>query len=630
MAKPENSKAICKAITQKRGEHIFLSLEKLHLSEFNTRSSCIDIPHVERLVAQIIEQGFDPDRPISVNVIRGAGGAATTHRVAAGVHRFEAAKKAGLTEIPCRIYYDLSDEEECFLDTWDNKKDEAHKQAHLLDEAKHYKYLQEVKEWSIRQIAINKKVDKNTVYFRLKIANIPEEAKKIIREVSNRLDTFHEKYFQFICKLSEPHIIAICKEIATRRRQAEEWEKDRKGPMVTPMKQSEIKKRVGELLAKENRGKVLTTVCQPVPQQMHLFENEVAEVDYIERTIEVDMNVPREELEPSPALVELEPIPELAEGATYQSTEKNSRGRNLHRTELWLDLTGLVRELGQTCFMLLEKIVRYDFYYRSGKDEPFFLGEGVDPFERLALQTGVEKEYVQKRCLPFLKREGFIDYWTENGTWWFKLNWNRLYEVYTKKAYAIPFKDGGLQNIPADFSGVIRPTPFHYLKIEQGQVVTWNGTAKEQVARAQEKECDPLAQDLRCLKPPMGEKEILECCSEKRPETETVLKLLKEMKPAQRSALRSEAAFVMGLIKRGPCLPHGFITPQEAREKEETEQALSVFTKRFREGKFTRFRPKDDKEYELLTVDSHGFVIEKEDGLNYCYFKDWMNLKFFG
>jgi len=202
--------------------------------------------------------------------------------------------------------------------------------------------------------------------------------------------------------------------------------------------------------------------------------------------------------------------------------------------------------------------------------------------------------------------------------------------VYTKKAYAIPFKDGGLQHIPADFSGVIRPTPFHYLKIEQGQVVTWNGTATEQVAKAQEKECDPLAQELRCLKPPMGEKEILVCCSEKRPETETVLKLLNDMKPAQRSALRSEAAFVMSLIKRGPCLPPGFVTPQEAREKEEAEQALSVFTKQFREGKFTRFRPKDDKEYELLTVDSHGFVIEKEDGLNYCYFKDWMNLKFFG
>jgi ParB-like chromosome segregation protein Spo0J len=630
MAKPENSKAICKAITQKRGEHIFLSPEKLHLSEFNTRSSCIDTPHVDYLAAQITEQGFDPDRPLSVNIIRGAGGAEIIRRVAAGVHRFEAAKKVGLTDIPCRIYYDLSDEEECFLDTWDNRKDEAHKQAHFLDEAEHYRHLNEVKGWSYRKIGSNKNVDHKEAERKIKIAKIPEEAKKIIRGVDPG-PHFYEKYFRDICKLSDPHIIAICKEIVEKRRQAKEWEKDRKGPMITPMKQSEIKKRVNELLAKENRGKVLTTVCQPVPQQMHLFDNEVTEVDYIERTIEVDMNVPRNAPEPSPALVELEPIPELAEGATYQSIEKNSRGRNLHRTELWLDLTGLVRELGQTCFMLLERMVHYDFYYRAGKDEPFFLGEGVDPFERLALQTGVEKEHIQKRCLPFLKREGFIDYWAENGTWWFKLNWNRLYEVYTKKAYAIPFKNGGLQNIPADFSGVIRPTPFHYLKIEQGQVVTWNGTANEQVAKAQEKECDPLAQELRCLKPPMGEKEILECCSEKRPETETVLQLLNEMKPAQRSALRSEAAFVMGLIKRGPCLPPGFVTPQEAREKEETEQALSVFMKQFREGKFTRFRPKKDTEYELLTVDSHGFVIEKEDGLSaYCYFNDWMNLKFFG
>ena len=130
-------KAIYQTINEKMGETVSLSPEKLHLSEYNTRSTCVDRQHVENLALRITEQGFHPKRAISVNVIRGAGGAETAYRVAAGVHRFEAAKKAGLKEIPCLIYYDLTEDEECFLDKWDNEMDESHKQIHFLDEAEH-------------------------------------------------------------------------------------------------------------------------------------------------------------------------------------------------------------------------------------------------------------------------------------------------------------------------------------------------------------------------------------------------------------------------------------------------------------------------------------------------------------
>jgi ParB-like chromosome segregation protein Spo0J len=120
-------KAICQAINAKMGKTVLLSPDKLRVSEFTTRGACIDRQHVEYLAARIAKRGFHPSRAISVNVIRGVDGAETAYRVVAGVHRFEAAKHIGLREIPCLLYYDLTDEEECFLDTWDNELDDSHK-----------------------------------------------------------------------------------------------------------------------------------------------------------------------------------------------------------------------------------------------------------------------------------------------------------------------------------------------------------------------------------------------------------------------------------------------------------------------------------------------------------------------
>jgi hypothetical protein len=627
-------KAIYKTINEKMGETVSLSVEKLHLSEYNTRSTCIDLKHVDYLAERIRERGFHPKRAISVNVITGAGGAETTYRVAAGIHRLEAARKARLSELPCLLYYNLTEEEECLLDKWDNEMDEDHKPIHFLEEAEHYRYLKEVKGWSVRQIAKNKGTNKSIVGYRLQIANIPEEAKKIIGELSTRVDSFYEGYFRDICKLSKPHITAICEEIAARRELAERGEKDQWGRPVVSMKQTEIKKRTDELLRLEKDGKALTKVKEPAPTQMTLFDNEDTEEEqYIEKTVLVETAKGDETAEEEiPARQAPKVHPELDLDMLYRSPDKNSRGLNLDRCVRWLKMAGLVRELGQTTYIVLRKIEEYDLWYRPNQDEPFFFGKSIDPFALIGEQSGVEKEHLQKRSLPILKREGFINYWMENGIYWFKLDWDKLMEIYRKKAYGIPFSEDGLQDIPPNFSGVIRPTPFHYIRIERGTVVTWNGDAAGAVARAQEhgtKEDDTLSQTLRALKPPMGEKEIA-FCRDRRPETEIALKLLGELGPRRKKEIRNEAAYVLELVRKGPGVPQDFVSPEETRKKEEHKEKLEAFLKELSEKSFRYFCPKDDLTYDIVAKDEHGFTIEKDtEGISYCYFKDWMDIKYF-
>jgi hypothetical protein len=118
---------IYQAINTKMGKTVSLSSDKLCVSEFTTRGACVDRQHVKYIAERIAKRGFHPSKALSVNVIRGVDGVETAYRVVTGVHRFEAAKHIGLKEIPCFLYYNLTEDEECFLDTWDNEMDECHK-----------------------------------------------------------------------------------------------------------------------------------------------------------------------------------------------------------------------------------------------------------------------------------------------------------------------------------------------------------------------------------------------------------------------------------------------------------------------------------------------------------------------
>lgn len=233
-----------------------LQLEKLIISEYNTRSSFVDQNHVNFLANQIKERGYHPNRSLLINMICDVKGDLCNYRIVAGVHRFEAAKQVGMIEVPCLIYRNLTPEEETILDLWDNEMDESHKPFHFLEVSDHYRYLKEVKDWSNRKIAEAKGIDRETVNIRVRIANIPEKAKSIIRG-GNHGCHFIERHFREICKLSDPHIITICYEIAEQGTKSENGELDSQGNVIQPMKQKDIKKRVVELLALEEQGKVL-------------------------------------------------------------------------------------------------------------------------------------------------------------------------------------------------------------------------------------------------------------------------------------------------------------------------------------------------------------------------------------
>jgi len=643
MAAAGENKVMYAAINEKMGETAFLPPEKLHHSEYNTRSTCIDMHHVDYLASRITDQGFHPKRAISVNIITGAGGTETDYRVAAGVHRFEAAKRANLKNVPCVLYHGLTEDEECFLDKWDNEMDETHKNTHFLDEAEHYRYLQEEKKWSVRRIGQNKNTKKSLVQRRLQIALIPEEAKKIIKSVPHG-GHFPERYFRDICKLSDPHIIAVCREIASRAEQAEKGEKDRMGMPVRPMKQADIEKRVKELLRIENRGGREVTVREHI-RQLSLFNDEDCEKEYCsERT----MIVPAEKMEETQPGIEpcarpIEPLPEVPSEAMYRYDEKSSRKLNMDRSVRWIKFAWLIEDMGNTNYILLRDIIEFDLWYRANEDLPFYLGKGAgdDPFALLARLAGVEKEHIQKRSLPYLKREGFLDYWAENGVYWFKLNWNKFAEIYQKKAYGIPCKNDGLEDLPADFSGFIRPTPFHYVRIENGKPAPWNGETPEGRKPATENKKntaseentahnDPLAEKLRALTPPMNDGKIAELCSEKREETATALKLLEDKTDEKRKSIESEAAYVLGIVEKGVQVPKGFITPEEARNREERKNALSAFIATFKEKKYKKFCPNDKSCYTIINCDDCGFTYEKEEGdYKYAFYRDWMDEQFF-
>lgn len=629
-----------KAINDKMGDTVCLAVEKLGVSEYNTRSTCVDWNHVDALAKKIMERGFHPKRAISVNVVRGAGGSEVSYRVAAGIHRLEATKKAGLGEIPCLLYCNLTEEEECLLDKWDNEMDEDHKKIHFLEEAEHCKYLQEVKEWSQRQIAKTKGISRAKVRGKLKIASLSQRAKEIIRG-GQYTAHFLETHFEEICKLKDPHIITICEEIAERGRLADQGEKDRMGKPVQPMKQTEIKKRVDELLKTEKAGKIERRIKEALPVQMELFgeeelEDKIDEERYAVKTVVEEIEQEKEETSvEQPPSKKREPIPELSPDMAYKSPEKNSRKMNLDRCVRWLKLAGLIRELGQTAYIVLRKIEEYDLWYRANQDEPFFFGEeaGGDPFAFIAEESGVEREHLQKRTLPFLKKEGFLDYWPDKNVWWFKLNWEKLFEVYRRKAYTIPFKEDGLKGIPETFSGIIRPTPFHYIRIEMGKVVPWDGGTVDTADRGDNEERtaeDELREELRRLSPPMAEKEIAFCLS-KRSETEIALKLLSEMDPKKREKLKNRAGYIFEMVKNGPKIPQGFVTPEEAKKTEQKERKLRAFLKEFKEKRLRYFCPGKNKNYEILTVSGDsGFFYRKDDGSEpFSTFEKWADLKYF-
>jgi ParB-like chromosome segregation protein Spo0J len=89
-------------------------------------------------MASIEKRGYIPKSAVWVNAVTDNGtkqGNIIQYRLVAGRHRYEACRRIELNEIPSQLYYNLTDEEECELDTLDNDLDEHHKPINFLEVA---------------------------------------------------------------------------------------------------------------------------------------------------------------------------------------------------------------------------------------------------------------------------------------------------------------------------------------------------------------------------------------------------------------------------------------------------------------------------------------------------------------
>jgi ParB-like chromosome segregation protein Spo0J len=446
--------AAYKQIQEKMGEGTELDVSKLTPSEFNTRHAFIDQDHVDYLTGRITERGFHPKRAIAVNVLKNAKGEIIAYRVVAGIHRFEAAKKAGLVNVPCLLYNGLTEDEECLLDKWDNEMDEDHKPFFFLDEAEHYRYLRDNKGWSIRQIAKNKNIGRSLAHNRLKIGDLQEEVKGVIRGVQHA-GHFAERHFEEICKLKTKEAQqSICREIAARGIMADSGAKENGESPIQPMRQKEIGERVRGLLALEASGKEIKP--GELPEIPAKKKGPVKELELEEHIIGLMNSSKRDKFSTSNMKFDLVPR--------------------------WMKHAPIARAMSFTVWGTLRTLIEFCMRYHpkgyeKGENQYFYIaglnGHPVDTYGILANAAGIKSaEKIEKRHLKELESRGYVEVEKARAPGYprFMLNWDKIMEYYLRYAWAIPFREGGLKDLPEDFTGIIAPTPCHEVYITNGQI----------------------------------------------------------------------------------------------------------------------------------------------------------------
>jgi len=705
---------------EKLGEFTSLDINKIHISEFNTRCQFLDNLHVKTLMDSIEKRGYIPKSAVWVNAVTDNGtkqGNIIQYRLVAGRHRYEACLRIELKEIPCQLYYNLTDIEECEFDRIDNELDEHHKPFHFLDEAEHYKYLRDIKGWSQRQIAEAKNISRAVVQYRLKISELSEDLKKIIRGGHHGIHLV-ERYMRELLKLSSiPHQILVCKEImegqtdinvGTNQFQDQKNEVNLKcTPPKKLMTQSDVELRVNQLLALELQGKIageaipfvtdkaeledlLSTssnehgnnsngIGEPVTGQV-FFENyySVNDMSGINAKNEYSKqsqakkisgnNKPAEENQEEPKAEQL-----IFDIFATMSDEREEKGVRFGVKPLWIKHSGLVRGLSSGAYLLLIELIENDFRYKPKKDKFFFIKideQYENCIDFLSYVTGVKPVTLVKKILPELEKFVFC---RKNDRLKFQIKWDKLYEVYKNNAHRIPFDDGGLKNIPLDYNGWIRPTPYHAIYIENGVVkkieedgqdISGNKEVKnssadvsqeikkdkiesksnepvkqfseikvKQFSKAgKEKSNSPLAIFLR--ERGMAE-EMINFCLVRQGDTENVIKLLKEMSPAEQEKIKNIPGYIYKLVRDGFTPPEGFETVQEVEERKERKRSTEEFgekiRKEFEEGKIKYFSPKEDLKFPLSIIPNNiQFLYKKSNGMPLAgLFSEFMDEKFF-
>jgi len=710
-----SEESIKNVFKEKLGEFISLDINKIQISEFNTRCQFLDNLHVKTLMDSIEKRGYIPKSAVWVNAVTDNGtkqGNIIQYRLVAGRHRYEACRRIELKEIPCQLYYNLTDEEECELDTIDNELDEHHKPINFLEVAEHYKYLRDVKGWSQRQIARAKNVSKGIVHYKWKISDLSEEVKAIIRSAHHG-GQFVERYMRELLKLSSiPHQILICKEITgdntdidvgTSWNQFQKEEVQVKCTPQKPMTQSDVEARVAQLLALEQQEEIAEEALAfikdesanfPDEQGNNLYNQvekngEIGQVffeDYPGADIKVeDKNKNSKQYSSKNTSASNKPVQEnqnVIELPAVISEERDTKGVRFGVTPLWIKHTGLIQEFSSGAYMLLLELIINDFRYNKGKKDSFFFIKHDDRYENcidnLSYFAGVKPVTLVKKVLPELER--FINY-RKNEIMKFRIKWDKLYEVYKNNAHRIPFDDGGLRNIPQDYSGLVRPTPYHTIYIENGKIknsaeeeqkVTISNdhsvkdieiTSEIDISKLQEikkerieqkaeepvkeifefkskqvsnvnkeKSNSPLAIFLR--ERGMAE-EMINFCLVRHGDTENVIKLLKEMSPAEQEKIKNIPGYIYKLVRDGFTPPEGFETVQEVEERKERKRTTEEFgekiRKEFEEGKIKYFSPKEDLKFPLSIIPNNiQFLYKRSNGIPLAgIFSEWMNEKFF-
>jgi len=652
---PETIKNIMK---EKLGELISLHIDKIQISEFNTRCQFVDNDHVKTLMTSIEEHGYIPKSAVWVNAIKGPDGEIINYRLVAGRHRYEACRRLKLKKIPAQLYYNLTDEEECELDTIDNQLDEHHKPVDFLSVAEHYKYLRDVKGWSQRQIVKAKGVSKGKVHYMLKMADLSQDVKNIITG-AHPDGHFHEKYFQYICRLNEnQHHILVCKEIIASNLPPDEGHKkfpELKFIPSSPMTQKDIEARVEELLTLEEKGEIAPEALQ--------IDKDVSLVSVVEdgplsfsqtATPHEAMDIPEEQEEGVKAKSEQLQFDIFSEISDTRVTGAKPKEFRFSIIPMWVKHTDLIDNMCASAYHLLQELISYDFRYKPERDNLFFIkydDRYQNCIEFLSRIIGVKPKTFEKKALPGLKE--YVFYKKSDSNLKFQIKWEKLYKVYRKNAHLIPFDDGGLKDIPSGYTGWIRPTPFHSIYIENGVVKDSpvpNDTKEIKISEKQKQKprkkpapapastpdiktinTSPLAVKLRELN--MAEEQI-SFCMERRETTENVLKYVSEMPPAEKVKIKNMAGYIYSTVRNGFKAPDKFETVRSAEDRKEKKIALEEFGEKIKEamdkGEIKYFCPGGNEKYKLTSIPNQQmFLYNKRGNPMAGHFSEWLDDRFF-
>jgi len=153
---------------------IHVPLSSLSISEYNPR--CTRGPeYVERLAQRIRDNGYEITR--AMWVYQNESG----YKVFAGGTRLEAARMAGVSQIPIVLHVGYSEDEIVQLANADNENDEYHEPVSILDVWASYQKLADLK-WSQERIASVHGISQALVSYRLKLYLLPDSIKGFITQ----------------------------------------------------------------------------------------------------------------------------------------------------------------------------------------------------------------------------------------------------------------------------------------------------------------------------------------------------------------------------------------------------------------------------------------------------------------